>query len=131
MTDFDDFLAGRDAVGRAYVSGDAEPLAAIAAADDPASFFGPGGGSVSGAGEVLDTHRRGAQSFRPGGESHFEVLHSDSSGDLGYLVAIQHATVNLAGRDDPVPMTLRITELYRREGGDWKLLHRHADSLDG
>jgi ketosteroid isomerase-like protein len=24
-------------------------------------------------------------------------------------------------------MTLRVTELYRRQDGDWKLVHRHAD----
>jgi ketosteroid isomerase-like protein len=25
------------------------------------------------------------------------------------------------------PMTIRVTHIYRREDGEWELLHRHAD----
>ncbi len=127
-SDFDRFLAGRDAVGQAYITGDAEPLTAMSAQEDPATFFPPNGGYVQGAADVLATNQRGAQMFAPGGETHFEILHSSADGDLGYQVAIQRATVQLTNRDEPVPMDLRITEIYRRDGGEWKLIHRHADS---
>jgi ketosteroid isomerase-like protein len=124
---FQAFLADRPAVGQAYVSGDSEPLAAISTAREPATFFSPAGGYVSGAAAVLATNQAGATNFRPGGHTDFEILHAGSSGDLGYLVGVQHAEVRLVDQPDPVAMHLRITELYRREDDAWKLIHRHAD----
>jgi ketosteroid isomerase-like protein len=34
--------------------------------------------------------------------------------------------VNGAPRD----YTLRVTQIYRREEGEWKVAHRHADTLE-
>jgi ketosteroid isomerase-like protein len=50
------------------------------------------------------------------------ALSSDTSG-------FQRATAHLSGRGEAVPMNLRVTELFRREGDAWKLVHRHADFL--
>jgi ketosteroid isomerase-like protein len=123
---FADFMRQRrPEVARAYVRGDADPLTEVSTTRDPASFFPPRSGYIEGAERVIEVNRRGAQQFGPDGETDLEVLHMDEDGDLAYWVGLQHATVSVNGHTNE--MHLRITELFRREDGSWKLVHRHAD----
>ena len=47
--------------------------------------------------------------------------------DLACTVDLEHMTRH-AG-DQPRPRTLRCTQAYRREIGQWKVILRHADEL--
>jgi ketosteroid isomerase-like protein len=35
----------------------------------------------------------------------------------------------MRGHTEAVAFNLRVTEVFRRDGDEWKLVHRHADSL--
>lgn len=37
----------------------------------------------------------------------------------------------VVGQDKAAPMALRVTHIFRKEEGTWKLVHRHADPLIG
>ena len=128
-TDFEAFMKRRTVAAAAYVVGNAEPLDGLVTEAEPASFFGPMGGSTQGAHDVVKRYDSDARSFEAGGESELEILHMEASGDLGYWVGFQKARVRMKGRDEPIPMKLRITELFRREDDHWRLVHRHADML--
>jgi len=125
--DFDAFLARREKISLNYFNGNAAPLLEISATTDPATFFPPSGDRVQGADQVKAANEKGAKSFSTGSTGRFEVMQSGSSGGLGFWTGIQHADVVMEGKDKPVPMQLRTTEIFRVEEGCWKLIHRHAD----
>ena len=46
-------------------------------------------------------------------------------GDAAYELGVEHASFTLAGQ--PVTGECRVTNIYRREAGAWKLVHHHTD----
>ena len=47
--------------------------------------------------------------------------------NLAYTVDLEHMTRHTG--DQPQPRTLRCTQVYRHENGEWKVVLRHADEL--
>jgi ketosteroid isomerase-like protein len=48
-------------------------------------------------------------------------------GDLAFSVELERYGRTVDGKEEV--MTLRATQIYRREDGDWKVIHRHGDVL--
>lgn len=88
----------------------------------------PFGGRPSGA-PKSDAHwNRIGRFFRDGDAASFELVGAYRSADLIVLVANERAHVavgSLAAQD----WSLRVTLVFRREDGAWRLAHRHADPL--
>jgi len=127
MSTFKEFLRTRDAAASAYCRGRAAKVNALATDNEPATFFGPDGKATIGAAAIKQAYTAGAKSFGKGGKSRLEILQAAEGGDVAHWTGIQHAEVEMD--EKTVPLQLRITELFRRENGDWKLVHRHADAL--
>jgi len=126
---FEQFMKQRETAARAYVQGNAAPLSRMVTHHSPATFFAPTGGYEQGADAVSTKYEHDAESFKSGGDSHFEILQMEAGNDIAFWVGFQRATAQMEGSKEAVLFNLRITEIFRREGDDWKLIHRHADSL--
>ena len=120
-----------DALGRvetalaAMGSGDPEPYIGCWAETDDATLFGAWGPIERGFRRLAATFRWVGSRFK-GGRLVPEHLVAVASGDLAYTVGFERGEV--AVDDGPArPMTLRVTHVYRRLDGTWRLVHRHAD----
>jgi ketosteroid isomerase-like protein len=129
LRDFLQFMKSREQASDAYVQGDPEPLGRMVARQSDATFFGPKGGFEHGPEEVWSRYERDAHVFERESSFRFEILQSAASDGIAYWVGFMRGKARLRGKPEPVPMELRVTELFRREGGEWKLVHRHADAL--
>ena len=49
-----------------------------------------------------------------------------ASQDLGYVLWIERTRLKTIGADEMTPVSLRVTTIFRREDGDWKIIHRHG-----
>lgn len=129
LQDFERFMQQREAAARAYVNGDPAPLAELSARTGDATFFSPSGSVISGASTVSKRYAEDAKGFATGSDTHFEILQMAASDGIAYWTGYQRAMAKLRGKDEPVPFDLRVTEIYRREGDGWKMVHRHADAV--
>ena len=95
---------------------------------DPVTLLGAFGVARSGWEEVSETFRWVASRFSNCKSYSFDLIAAGVSSDLAYTVGYEHSEVSLDG--GPVePNTLRVTHVYRREDGEWKIVHRHGDGL--
>jgi NAD(P)H-dependent FMN reductase/ketosteroid isomerase-like protein len=123
--EFDAFVKERERIAAAYSSGNPKPLDAVVAREGSATFFPPRGPIVTGSAAVAKEYRQGAKMFSPGSKTRLEILDAGASHEIGFWVGLQRFEGTIAGKSRK--MTLRITEIFRRMDGEWKLVHRHAD----
>lgn len=125
--DFWEFIERRKQAASAYVNGDFAPLSQLLGEIYPASYFSPMGDVVDGSESVAARYEKDSAIFDADNRTDLEILDADASSDIAYWVGYQNATVRMKGKPEPVSMRLRITEIFRKEDGAWKLIHRHAD----
>jgi ketosteroid isomerase-like protein len=62
------------------------------------------------------------------GTNTIERVVANASGDLGYVVQIEHIRFQVPGQSAESTRDYRVTMLFRREPEGWRIIHRQADS---
>ena len=122
-------VARMKAADDALHSGDAGPRKALWSTKEPLSVFGAAM-TATGPVEIAATFDWLVSRFTGFESAEWEVLSADVSGDLAYVVAIEHTTASIGGAPTE-SYALRATTLLRREDGQWRAFHRHADPVEG
>ncbi len=130
MSDRDEFL---EWVGTkmhdaelALHNGDAAPRLAIWSTEEPVTVLGAWRSATNHA-EANELFNALEETFSDCNSHSFELIAADVVGDMAYTVGYEHTQASING--EPRVYTLRVTQIYRRENGEWKVAHRHGDML--
>lgn len=130
MGDRDDFLAWVQSVLHqaelALHNGEAGPRRHIWSSHEPVSVLGAWRNAF-GLRQVDELFTDLARSFSDCTSYAFELQACDVVGDMAYTAGLEHISASVDGK--PRSYTLRATQVYRREGGQWKVAHRHGDTV--
>ena len=132
MAEVDEFLA--ETLPRqieaeiAIHEGNVEPRLELWSHEDPVTLFGAYGVAKKGWDELNETFRWLAGRFSNLDGYDYELVAAGASGDLAYTVGYERHSVSIEG-GLVKPHEIRVTHVYRRENGEWKIVHRHGDEV--
>lgn len=112
-----------------FMKGNPEPAQQMFSQRDDVSLGNPFGPFVHGRQQVIETAGRAATNYREGEAMGFDTVAKYVTPDLAYIAEVEHLRSKVGESQDPTPVALRVTSIFRPEDGTWKLVHRHADPI--
>ena len=111
----------------AFMRGDMDRYLALTPHARGFTLMNPFGGAPARYEDRSESLRAAASYFKDG-DAKLELAEAHVWGDTVVLVMIERQHGEVGGLPDQ-DWSLRVTQVYRRDGTDWKLAHRHADPL--
>jgi len=111
-----------------FLNGDATLWKRHVSSRDDVTIMGGWGAWEQGGTAVMQRYDWAVGRFRPSQATNTPTyLAMGVSGDLAYTVTVEKSVVQLIDQPAPKAMSLRVTTIFRKEAGSWKLVHRHED----
>jgi ketosteroid isomerase-like protein len=108
------------------VRGNPDPFIQMWSRRDPVSLFGAWGPCQTGWERLVRTFRWVGSRYSGGARATSQVEVLGFGDELAYTVGYEEQVASVDGAPE-APIRLRVTHIYRREDGEWRLVHRHAD----
>lgn len=115
--------------GLEITNGNPDVYKSLYSRGDDVTLANPFGPPVRGWSDVSATLDRAASHYRDGEVVGFENVSTVVGADLAYTVELESYRARVGGAAEMTPISIRVTSVFRREDGAWKLLHRHADPI--
>src|SRR5438093_10396192 len=128
-SDFDQVVEQSHLAWDQFVKGNPEPAKKLFSQSEDITLGNPFGPVSRGWKQVAETMERAASLYRDGEVTGFESIAKYATADLAYTVEVERFQVKVGAREDVAPVALRVTSIFRREDGVWKIIHRHADPI--
>ena len=113
----------------AFVRGDVEPQKPLWSRGDDAILASPLAPPARGWDEIWQAAERAAAQVREGEPGTYERLAGYATAELAYIHEIQRTRAKFGGAAELAPAALRVTTIFRREDGEWRIVVRHADPI--
>ena len=107
------------------INGDPEPMMEVWSHGSDVATMHPLGGRETGWEEVRASWEQVAQGFSEGQVSLEDLVVVPLSDDVAYTLGTEHGQAKLA--EETVVIDWRVTNIYRREEGEWKMVLHHTD----
>jgi ketosteroid isomerase-like protein len=111
------------------VKGNPEPLKMVYSHREDVSLANPFGPPVRGWEQAAAIIERAASNYKDGEIVGFENVAKYVTPELAYIVEVERYKAKVGGGEELAPISLRVTSIFRREDGVWKIVHRHADPI--
>ena len=125
---FDAVVAQTEQALMAFARGDSSGMKSLLSSSEDVLLANPLGPPVRGLSAVETATDRAVAAIADG-TCEFEELARFATADLGYVFHIERVVARLGDREEPRRFALRVTTVYRREDGGWKIVLRHADPI--
>jgi ketosteroid isomerase-like protein len=116
------------AAQRDFANGDAAGLKGLYSHREDVTVYGGFGGCERGWSEVAPRLDWAASHFS-GGTYNQQDLSATVGTDVACLVSLERWYYTDPRNRVDTLLELRVTQVFRREEGEWRLVHRHADPL--